>query len=225
MRFRSIGAVGTLAISRSPTHGRSVPDRPGVGSRGRRPSSRSTPEAPGPGAEEISCPFLLRRERQRLSPDPRGHGGRHGARRDLRGRERTRPAGGRHDRLREDVLPFHFQVVSTAHHAWGAIQDPEGEFSPPSFEFDQDYAGLQALIEEARSGLAALDRADVEALEEGNLVFKLGKNEIPFTAKNFLLSFSLPNFYFHATTTYDILRMAGAPVGKMAFLGPMKAGV
>ena len=129
-------------------------------------------------------------------------------------------------RLREDMMPFHFQVVSTAHHAWGAIQGIQrGEFSPPSFEFDQDYAGLQALIEEARSGLAALDRADVEALEEGNLVFKLGKNEIPFTAKNFLLSFSLPNFYFHATTTYDILRMAGAPVGKMTFLGPMKAGV
>ena len=129
-------------------------------------------------------------------------------------------------RLREDMMPFHFQVVSTAHHSWGAIQGiQKGEFSPPSFELDRDYAGLQALIEEARNGLAALDRADVEALAEGKLIFKLGKNEIPFTAKNFLLSFSLPNFYFHATTTYDILRMVGAPVGKMAFLGPMKAGV
>ena len=128
-------------------------------------------------------------------------------------------------RLREDMMPFHFQVVSTAHHSWGAIQGiQKGEFSPPSFDLDKSYADLQGLIEEARNGLSGLDRADVDALADGNLIFKLGKNEIPFTARNFVLSFSLPNFYFHATTTYDILRMQGAPIGKMAFLGPMKAG-
>ena len=129
-------------------------------------------------------------------------------------------------RLREDMMPFHFQVVSTAHHSWGAIQGiQKGEFSPPSFDLDKSFEDLQGLVEEARNGLSGLDRADVDTLVEGNLTFKLGKNEIPFTAKNFVLSFSLPNFYFHATTTYDILRMAGAPIGKMAFLGPMKAGV
>ncbi len=128
-------------------------------------------------------------------------------------------------RLRDDMMPFHFQVVSTAHHSWGAIQGiQKGEFRPPSFELDKDYAGLQALIEEARTGLSGLDRADVEALAEGTLTFKLGKNEIPFTARNFILSFSLPNFYFHATTTYDMLRMQGVPLGKMLFLGQMKAG-
>lgn len=129
-------------------------------------------------------------------------------------------------RLREDMMPFHFQVVSAAHHSWGAIQGlQKGEFRPPSFDLDEDYAGLRGLIDEARDGLAGLDRGDVEALAEGSLIFKLGKNEVPFTAKNFLLSFSLPNFYFHATTTYDILRMQGVPLGKMQFLGPMKAGV
>ncbi len=50
------------------------------------------------------------------------------------------------------------------------------------------------------------------------------KNELPFTNQNFLLSFSLPNFYFHATTTYDILRMLGVPLGKTDFLGKMKMG-
>jgi hypothetical protein len=44
-------------------------------------------------------------------------------------------------------------------------------------------------------------------------------SESPFTAENFLLSFSLPNFYFHATTAYDLLRHLGAPIGKMDFLG------
>ena len=128
-------------------------------------------------------------------------------------------------RLREDMMPFHFQVVSVAHHSWGAMQGMQtGVFRPPSFELDKDYAGLQALVTEAKEGIAGLDRDDVEKLASGSLIFKLGKNELPFTNQNFLLSFSLPNFYFHATTTYDILRMLGVPLGKMDFLGQMKIG-
>jgi hypothetical protein len=128
-------------------------------------------------------------------------------------------------RVREDMMPFHFQVVSVAHHSWGAMQGlQEGIFRPPSFELDKDYAGLQALITEAREGLAGLDESEVEALGGKSVVFKLSKTEMPFTNQNFLLSFSLPNFYFHATTTYDILRMLGVPLGKMQFLGQMKIG-
>jgi hypothetical protein len=86
-------------------------------------------------------------------------------------------------------------------------------------------AGLQALVGEARDGLAGLDEAEVEALADKSMIFKLGKNELPFTNQNFLFSFSLPNFYFHATTTYDILRMLGVPLGKRNFLGQMKMGL
>ena len=100
----------------------------------------------------------------------------------------------------------------------------KGSFSPPSFDLDKDYPGLRALVAEARDGLAGLDEAVVEALAEKSMVFRLGKNELPFTNQNFLLSFSLPNFYFHATTTYDILRMLGVPLGKRDFLGQMKMG-
>jgi hypothetical protein len=129
-------------------------------------------------------------------------------------------------RLREDMMPFHFQVVSVAHHSWGAMQGMQsGTFSPPSFDLDKDYAGLQTMLAEARDGLAGFDKAEAEALAEKSVVFKLGKRELPFTNQNFLFSFSLPNFYFHATTTYDILRMLGVPLGKMNFLGQMKVGV
>jgi hypothetical protein len=128
-------------------------------------------------------------------------------------------------RLREDMMPFHFQVVSVAHHSWGAMQGlQKGRFSPPSFDLDKNYTDLQALVADAHDGLAGLDKGEVEALAEKSMVFKLGKNELPFTNQNFLLSFSLPNFYFHATTTYDILRMLGVPLGKMDFLGRMKMG-
>ena len=52
-------------------------------------------------------------------------------------------------RLRDDMMPFHFQVVSVAHHSWGAMQGlQKGELHPPSFELDKDYAGLQALVAE-----------------------------------------------------------------------------
>jgi hypothetical protein len=128
-------------------------------------------------------------------------------------------------RLRDDMMPFHFQVVSVAHHSWGAIQGMQkGEFYPPSFDLDRDYAGLQELVSEARAGLGALDESAVNALADGSITFKLGKRELPFSNRNFLLSFSLPNFYFHATTTYDILRMRGVPLGKMDFMGRMKVG-
>ncbi len=56
------------------------------------------------------------------------------------------------------------------------------------------------------------------------MVFKLSDSEVPFTTTNFLLSFSLPNFYFHATTTYDILRMHGVPLGKFDYLGALRVG-
>ncbi len=128
-------------------------------------------------------------------------------------------------RLRDDMMPLHFQVVSVAHHSWGALQGMQsGVFTPPSFELDKSYAELQSLVQEARDGVAGLSRDEVEALAGGSLTFKLPSREVPFTNQNFLLSFSLPNFYFHATTTYDILRLLGVPLGKSNFLGALKIG-
>ena len=129
-------------------------------------------------------------------------------------------------RLHDDMMPLHFQIVSLAHHSLGAIQGlQQGSFSPPSFELDMDYASLQAVVANAREKLAELDAAEVESLAANSMVFKIGKKEIPFTNENFLLSFSLPNFYFHVTTTYSILRMLGVPLGKMDYLGLMRISV
>ncbi len=130
-----------------------------------------------------------------------------------------------HAKLQDDMMPLHFQVVSVCHHSWGALQGMrDGTFAPPSFELDKDYQGLQALVKEARGGVSSFSEQDANGLAGKSLIFALGKNELPFTNENFLLTFSLPNFYFHATTTYDILRMLGVPLGKMDFLGAMKIG-
>jgi hypothetical protein len=62
----------------------------------------------------------------------------------------------------------------------------------------------------------------VNALEGRDVTFQMRDFKIPFTAENFLMSFSLPNFYFHATTAYDILRSKGVPLGKRDYMGRMK---
>jgi hypothetical protein len=128
-------------------------------------------------------------------------------------------------RLREDMAPFTFQVISMKHHSLGAIEGlRRGEFNPPPSLKGLDYAGLQGLVEEAITGLEAVDKSAIDALEGKDMFFRMGDFEIPFNAENFIMSFSLPNFYFHATTAYDLLRMAGVQIGKMDYLGQMRVG-
>jgi hypothetical protein len=123
-------------------------------------------------------------------------------------------------KLIADMLPFRFQVVSVAHHSLGAIRGIEaGVFGPPAAPPDLDYAALEKLVAEARSALQVYQRDAIDALETKDVTFKMGERGMPFVARDFVLSFSLPNFYFHAATAYDILRMKGAPIGKRDFMG------
>ena len=62
----------------------------------------------------------------------------------------------------------------------------------------------------------------IDALEGAEVVFEFRDTRLPFTAEQFFLSFSLPNFYFHATTAYDILRSRGVPLGKRDYLGRLR---
>ena len=128
-------------------------------------------------------------------------------------------------RLRDDMAPFTFQVLSVWHHSLGAIKGLKaGGFEPPPKMAGLDYARCQALIAEAIEGLESENPDDINALADQTIVFRVGGSEIPFTNTHFLTSVSLPNFYFHATTTYDMLRMQGVPLGKMDYLGQLKTG-
>jgi hypothetical protein len=126
-------------------------------------------------------------------------------------------------RLAPDMLPFRFQLQSVAHHSLGAIEGvKKGLFEPPPQAPVYDYRGLQQLVAGAQEGLRKVTPAEVNALEGKDVVFQLRDFKLPFTAEGFLLSFSLPNFYFHATTAYDILRTNGVPLGKRDFMGRLK---
>ena len=123
-------------------------------------------------------------------------------------------------RLHPDMMPFHFQIVSVVHHSNGAIKGvAAGEFGPPSFDVDKSFGELEELVQGAIANLESVAANDVNSYEGKEVLFKIGERSMPFNAEDFLMSFSLPNFYFHATTAYDILRMKGVPVGKRDFLG------
>ena len=123
-------------------------------------------------------------------------------------------------RLAPDMLPFSFQIHSVAHHSLGAIEGmKKGLFNPPGEKPPHSYAQLQGVIAEALAGLQKLTASEVNALEGRDVTFEMRGMKMPFTTTGFLFSFSLPNFYFHAATAYDILRSKGAPLGKRDFMG------
>ena len=126
-------------------------------------------------------------------------------------------------RLHADMFPLQFQIQSVTHHSIGAIEGvKKGLFTPPPQIPAQDYKGLQKMVADARDALTKLTPAEVNALEGRDMTFQIRDFKIPFTAEGFIMSFSLPNFYFHATTAYDILRMKGVPLGKRDYMGQMR---
>ena len=124
-------------------------------------------------------------------------------------------------RLAPDMLPLRFQIVAVAHHSAGALKGVKaGAFGPPG-PSTADYAGLQKMVTEAREAVEKATAGDLNACAGKDVIFSVGERKIPFTAEGFLQTFSLPNFFFHATTAYDILRSKGVPLGKRDFLGKM----
>jgi hypothetical protein len=123
-------------------------------------------------------------------------------------------------RLAEDMQPFAYQVKSTAVHSIGAIEGVRrGVFSPDVTLPPESFAALKTRIAESLAALETIEAAEVDAFVGRDMRFVFGERHLDFTAENFLLSFSQPNFYFHAATTYDILRWKGVPIGKRDFLG------
>jgi len=127
-------------------------------------------------------------------------------------------------RLYPDMQPFRFQIRSVAHHSVGALEGIQrGKFEPPKEPATPpDYPALQGMVAAAREAMQKFTPETVNAFETKDLVFQLGERQLPFRGVDFLSSFSLPNFYFHATTAYDILRSRGVPLGKRDYLGRLR---
>jgi hypothetical protein len=126
-------------------------------------------------------------------------------------------------RLADDMLPFAHQVKSTAVHSLGAIEGVRnGTFSPDRTTPPDTSEALRDRMEQTIAALEAIDPAEMESFIGRPMRFAFGSHAMEFVAEEFLLSFSQPNFYFHATTAYDILRMKGVELGKRDFSGRVR---
>ncbi|MCM2297071.1 DUF1993 domain-containing protein [Rhodoferax sp.] len=123
-------------------------------------------------------------------------------------------------RLADDMLPFGYQIKSVVVHSVGAIQGVRnGLFSPDLSPWPDSFAGLKDQVSNAVTALEKINPNEINGFLGRDMRFEIGERRMDFTAENFLLSFSMPNFFFHATTAYDILRHKGLTIGKRDFIG------
>lgn len=126
--------------------------------------------------------------------------------------------------LYPNMHPFCYQVKSAAEHSFGAINAVRAGFAAPNLDIPPaSFAGLREKIDAARRGLDAVTEAELEELSGRDVRFEFKATRLLFSTESFLLSYAQPNFYFHVTTAYDILRMKGAPIGKLDYLGHIPA--
>ncbi|WP_245422449.1 DUF1993 domain-containing protein [Alsobacter soli] len=126
-------------------------------------------------------------------------------------------------RLCEDMAPFHFQIEATWHHAvWGLEAARTGVFAPPALVGPAPFSDLRAMMARAQAALEAFTPDEVNGWSGKELDLQIGPRRLLFTPETLILSFSLPNFHFHAVTAYDILRMRGVPLGKRDYEGELR---
>ena len=125
--------------------------------------------------------------------------------------------------IASDMWPFAKQVTECAHHSSRAIMGLRaGVFGPELEPAQLDIASLRKEIADARTFLEAVEPAEIDGMIGRDMRFEFGTRRMDFTAEDFVLTFSLPNFYFHSAAAYNVLRMKGLPLGKMDFLGKLR---
>jgi hypothetical protein len=122
-------------------------------------------------------------------------------------------------RLAPDMFPLVRQVQIATDHAKGAAARLSGR-EPPKYEDNEaSFEELKARIAKALDFVKGVPTAEIDGSEEKPITLTVGGNPMTFTGRVYLLHFALPNFYFHVTTAYDILRHNGVPLGKRDFIG------
>jgi uncharacterized protein len=122
-------------------------------------------------------------------------------------------------RFRPDMFAFARQVQSACDHAKNSSSRLAGVEAPRFEDNEASLPELKARIEKTLAHIATLDDAALEAGAMREITIPLGPNKAKMRGDNYLLHFALPQFYFHLTTAYDLLRYAGVEVGKRDFLG------
>jgi len=122
-------------------------------------------------------------------------------------------------RLYPDMAPLTAQIQrasDTAKFAAVRVAQMESVSMPDT---EASFEDLQARIAKTVDFLKQVPSGAVDAGENIEVTLKTPHSTMIFTGKDYLLGFALPNFYFHVTTAYGILRHKGVPLGKMDFFG------
>lgn len=122
-------------------------------------------------------------------------------------------------RLAPDMLPFETQVLIAANFALRACFPLAGRPIPPYGEFAPTFEGLRARIDRVVSLLESLDASCFEAAGSRLLESRAGDATVSLRAPEFLFQYALPNFFFHVTAAYAVLRSQGVPLGKQDYDG------
>ena len=122
-------------------------------------------------------------------------------------------------RLYPDMFPLTRQVQIACDTAKGAVARLAGVEIPRHEDTEQTFPELQARIAKTVAFVESVKPAQVDGSEEKEIVLKLRGQDVKFSGLQYLFGSAHPNFFFHVTTAYNILRHNGVEVGKRDFLG------
>jgi uncharacterized protein len=122
-------------------------------------------------------------------------------------------------RLFPDMLPMTTQVQIACDAAKGVVARLAGLEIPAYEDNEKTLADLKARIAKTVAFIQTVKPGQIDGTEDKEIVIKRGDKETRYKGMQFLLGHALPNFYFHVTTTYNILRHNGIEIGKRDYLG------
>lgn len=122
-------------------------------------------------------------------------------------------------RLSPDMLPFARQIQIATDIVKGGASRLAGAEVPSYADTEASFDDLKARIAKTIAHLKSFSAAQVDGSEGKDIVLKFGPTEHKFNGQDYLTGFVLPNFYFHISMAYAILRHCGVEIGKKDFLG------
>lgn len=123
------------------------------------------------------------------------------------------------NRLIEDMHPLSKQVQIACDSAKLCTARLSGIEGPVNEDTETTIAELKARIASTLEFIGSVPREAIDGQEDREVVLKFPGGEWPFKGQAYVIGFALPNFFFHLTTAYGLLRQAGVPIGKRDFLG------
>ena len=125
-------------------------------------------------------------------------------------------------RLIDDMASLTKQVQMTTDTAkFVAVRVGQIE-NDPWADDEASFADVQARVAKAIAFLQAASPDGFEGREDATVVLTTPSGDIPFTGSNYVHGFAIPNFFFHLSMAYALLRMKGVPLGKLDFLGAIR---